>query len=182
MIVYNKKVRPRTTLSKFFLIIGMIMIFGVLCGCEEVPTRVPKETEPTELTLMPTEDPVFTVGDTVEIRDVYVTLIDVYEFSGEFMQPNDGNTFVAFELLIENKSSKSIPVSSLMCFETYFDDYSVNMNLGAQVESKKNQLDGEIAPGKKMTGVICYEVPEDWTTAEINIDLGMPVFTFIYSK
>lgn len=32
----------------------------------------------------------------------------------------------------------------------------------------KNQLDGTVAPGKKMNGVIGYEVPADWKELEIN--------------
>ena len=31
----------------------------------------------------------------------------------------------------------------------------------------KNQLDGSVAAGKKMNGVIAYQVPEDWKTLEI---------------
>ena len=171
----------RSVLATFLLVFGIAMILGALGG-EETPTKVPGESQPVTQTEQPTEDPVFTVGDTVEMRDIYVTLIDVYEFSGDFMQPQDGNVFVAFELLIENKSDDSVAVSSLLCFEAYFDDFVANYNIGAQAESGKNQLDGEIAPGKKMTGAISYEVPEDWTTTEINIDLGISEFTFTYNK
>ena len=171
----------RSVLAVFLLLFGIAMILGALGG-EENPTKVPGESQPVTQAEQPTDDPVFTVGDTVEMRDIYVTLIDVYEFSGDFMQPQDGIVFVAFELLIENKSDDSVAVSSLLCFEAYFDDFVANYNIGAQAESGKNQLDGEIAPGKKMTGAICYEVPEDWTTTEINIDLGISEFTFTYNK
>jgi hypothetical protein len=126
----------------------------------------------------------FTVGDTVTKKDVYVTLTDVREFDGEFLHPEEGNVFVAFELEIENKSDESLAVSSLMCFEAYFDDYAANISLGAEAESGSNQLDGEIAPGKKMKGAICYEVPADWSTAELhfNPDLYGADFVFVYSK
>ena len=33
----------------------------------------------------------------------------------------------------------------------------------------KNQLDGTVAPGKKMNGVIGYEVPADWKELEKNL-------------
>lgn len=172
----------RSVLAAFLLLFGITMILGALAGGDDSPAKVPSESQPVAQSSQPTEELVFTVGDTAEMRDVYITLIDVYEFSGDFIEPEDGNVFVAFELLIENKSDDTMTVSSLMCFDAYFDDFAANFNLGAQTESDKNQLDGEIAPGKKMTGAICYEVPEGWTTAEINIDLGIPEFTFTYSK
>ncbi len=89
-----------------------------------------------------------------------------------------------FELEIENKRDESIAISSLISFEGYFDDYAANFSLEGQIESDKNQLDGEIAAGKKMKGVICFEAPKDWKTAEIHYcpDMIGTDFVFVYSK
>ena len=41
--------------------------------------------------------------------------------------------------------------------------------MGALLEKgDKNQLDGTIAPGKKMSGIVGYEVPADWKNMEIH--------------
>lgn len=172
----------RIALSVFLIFIGIGLVGSALSGNNE-PTKVPTESNApaVETTEAPAD---FTVGDTVTKKDVYVTLVDVREFDGEFLHPEDGNVFVAFELEIENKSDSPLAISSLMCFEAYFDDYAANFSLGAETESGSNQLDGEIAPGKKMKGAICYEVPADWATAELhfNPDLYGADFVFVYSK
>ncbi len=173
----------RIALAVFLIFIGIGLVAGAMSANDE-PTKVPTESTPSAV-VETTEAPApFTVGDTITKDDVYVTLSDVREFKGEYLHPDDGNVYVAFELEIENKGDSPITVSSLMCFEAYFDDYATNFSLGAQTESGETQLDGEIAPGKKMKGAICYEVPADWSTAEIhfNPDLYGSDFVFVYSK
>jgi len=123
-------------------------------------------------------DTVFGVGDQVSVDDVLVTLVDAYEHEGEYFSiPEDGNVFVVFEFEIENNSSRDITVASIHAFDAYVDDYSIN--------DSYNDLNGYVAPGKKMNGVIGYEVPRDWKTIEIKFT---PYYgshknvTFTYSK
>ena len=54
-----------------------------------------------------------------------------------------------------------------MSFEAYVDDYSTNMSMTGTFAADKGQMDGTVAAGKKMSGVIGYEVPADWKTLEI---------------
>ena len=173
----------RIVLAVFLIFIGIGLIAGALSE-DEGPVKVPSESQGTAQTTQPAEDPVFTVGDTAAMDDIYVTLVEIHEYDGEFLEPEDGNTFVAFELLIENKSDEDIVVSSLMCFEAYFDDFSKDISLSAATESGKDTLDGTVAAGKKMSGVVGYEVPEGWKTAELrfNPDWGNKEFVFTYSK
>lgn len=110
----------------------------------------------------------FTVGDKVELNDIVVTLVNVTESNGStYNKPADGNVFLLLEFTIENNSSKDISVSSIMCFEAYADDYSASMSLSAQLETDKSQLDGTVAVGKKMNGVIGYEVAKGFKEFEI---------------
>lgn len=160
--------------------------FAAASGSNE-PVKVENNTPTGEAVQSATtaNDTVFTVGDTAVMDDVYVTFVGIEEYKGdEFMHPEDGNIYVSCEFLIENKSGSTLTVSSLLCFEAYFDDFSASFSLGAQTASDLGQLDGEIAAGKKMSGAICYEVPKDWTTAEIrfNPDFGYNEFVFTYSK
>lgn len=173
----------RTVLAVFLIFIGIGLIAGALSD-DEGPVKVPSESQSVAQTTQPTEEPVFTVGDTATMDDIYVTLVEVHEYDGKYLEPEEGNTFVAFELLIENKSDEDIVVSSLMCFEAYFDDFSKDISLGAETESGMNTLDGTVAAGKKMSGAIAYEVPNDWQTAELrfNPDWGNKEFVFTYSK
>lgn len=83
------------------------------------------------------------------------------------MTPTDGNVFIVCEFEIENNSDTDIAVSSIMSFEAYVDDYSTSMNLSAMLSTNQKQLDGSVAAGKKMNGVIGYEVPSGWSTIEV---------------
>ena len=108
------------------------------------------------------------VGDGVSLNDLEVTFVSCTESSGkDFYTPDSGNVFLFCEFAIENKSNKDIAVSSLMSFEAYVDDYSTNLSMSGTLAADKNQMDGTIAAGKKMSGVMGYEVPENWKTLEI---------------
>ena len=111
----------------------------------------------------------FYKGETAELNDVYVTLTGLYRSNGStFNTPAEGNTYVLCEFDITNNSKKDINISSLLSFEAYCDDYACTYNIGAMLEKgNKNQLDGMVASGKKMTGVVGYEVPKSWNELEI---------------
>ena len=113
---------------------------------------------------------VFQVGETAMLKDVKATLAGVTQSDGsEYNKPGEGNVFVLCEFMIENNSDEELSISSLMCFSAYCDDYACDYSFSALLESEgKNQLDGSIAPGKKMDGVIGYEVPADWQELEIH--------------
>ena len=52
-------------------------------------------------------------------------------------------------------------------FSAYVDEYATSLSLTATTSSDASQLDGSVAAGKKMAGVVGYEVPEDWSELEI---------------
>ena len=128
----------------------------------------------------------FGVGEQVSLNDVIVTMNNVTESNGsQFNEPAEGNVFILCEFTIENNSEKDLAVSSIMCFEAYVDDYSTSMSLSAIIGAEKNQLDGTVAAGKKMNGVIGYEAPADWKEIEIRFTpdfwSGKDI-TFVHSK
>lgn len=116
------------------------------------------------------EQTVFTVGDTVELNGVKTTLLSAEEYPGkQYMMPTDGNVFLVCQFEIENDSSAEITVSSMVGFNAYCDDYSVNLSVtGEMLEDSWKTLDGTVAPGKKINGVIAYEIPQDWQKMEIS--------------
>ena len=116
------------------------------------------------------EQTVFTVGDTVELNGVKTTLLSAEEYPGkQYMMPTDGNVFLVCQFEIENDSSEEINVSSMVSFNAYCDDYSVSLSItGEMLEDSWKSLDGTVAPGKKINGVIAYEIPQDWQKMEIS--------------
>ena len=128
-----------------------------------------KETE--EQTEEQTEEKsTFGIGETAELNDIQVTMKSYSESQGsEYNKPTEGKEFVLVEFEIANNSDKELNVSSVMSFEGYADDYALSYSVAALMEKNEaNQLDGTIAPGKKMNGVIGYEVPTDWKNLEIH--------------
>ena len=180
----KKKKKKHPILGTIIIIIGIFMFIGAF-GSSNEPQKV-SSSSPAAVSDA-TEPPVYTVGDTLEMGNILVTMNNVSENTGsQFLAPTDGNVFVVCEFTIENNSDSEMAVSSLMSFECYFDDYAANLSLGATTSADgKAQLDGSVAPGKKINGVVGYEAPRDWTEMEIhfksNVYSSKP-FVFNYSK
>lgn len=202
----KKKKHP--VLVTVLVVIVVALVFAGFSGGDsqdDVPQKVasgntvapqPEQTTPVEqaetvaqtvpTTAAPTQAADFTVGDSVLLDGVTVTLKSVTESSGgNHMAPADGNVFVLCDFEIENGSDSEINVSSMLSFEAYVDDYSASSSLSATLSSSRPQLDGSVAAGKKMSGVVGYEVPQNWQTLEIryipNVWLDNSII-FTYSK
>lgn len=156
-----------------FLVIAVIgVIFGKKDAAPNLVEKVPSsEAAGTQSPASKTEaetPSIFGVGQTANLNDIHVTFTSISEGNGkEYMRPKDGNVFIFCEFVIENNSNRDITVSSLVSFDGYVDDYSTNLSLTAVLASDKGQLDGTVAAGKKMTGVIGYEADADWEKVEI---------------
>lgn len=151
-------------------------------GADDTPAPESKGQEESA----PPEDGSYTVGDSVSMNDIVVTLVDVSESEGaQFATPDDGKVFVLCEFTIENNSKNDIGVSSLLSFEAYVDDYTASIDLSAITSSGKPQLDGSIAAGKKMNGVIGYSADKGWSSIEVRFRPDFwsgSEFLFTYTK
>lgn len=186
--------------GKLKWIIIAVIVIGIIGaavggGDDDKVKDVTKEVANSEDNKKDTEDPAteekteFYLGETAEQQNIQISLVNVTESLGnEFAKPDEGNLFLICEFEIANNSEKDISISSMMNFEAYCNDYSINQDiigLQAPEASGKGQLDGSVAAGKRMNGVIVYQVPSDYTTMEINV---APDFwssnsiKFVYSK
>lgn len=171
-------------LKTILIVVGVIIVLGIIgsvIGGDDEPKKVDNPSGETQNTTAGSDDgsdnvddesqeTIFTVGDTAEMNDVQVAFVNYEESSGsEYNTPTDGNVFVLANFEITNNSDSELTISSLMSFEAYADDYALNYSLGALMEKgDSTQLDGTIAPGKKLNGWIGYEVPADWSKVEIH--------------
>lgn len=159
------------------LIIACILLLG-LCACSSEPSLVgtaPAGNNSATETPTTEGDKVFKLGDAVELDGVVVSFVDIVENTGsDFNKPTDGNVYVLCEFEIANNSDEEVSVSSMLSFEAYCDDYACDYSLGALMEKgNKEQLDGTVAAGKKMKGVVGYEIPSDWKELEIHYTLDI---------
>lgn len=181
----KKKKKRHPILGAIALIFCIIVIVGAIGGGDDEPKKVGDSVSETssQTAAKQTE---FTVGEIVELNDIVVTLVNVTESNGkDYVSPADGKVFVLCEFEIENNSAEEITVSSIMSFESYIDDYSTAQSFSAILCTDKAQLDGTVAAGKKMNGVIGYEADENWENIEIRFTpdfwAGKDI-VFMYSK
>lgn len=168
-----KAKRPSGCLTALIVFLCLFVFIGAAfasCGSsskpEKVGTSVSSSQQPPQQSDSGPET--FGVGDQVVLDGVAVTLLSVTENSGQnYVSPDDGKVFVLCEFEIENNSSRDIASSTMLSFESYIDGYTTSLSLTAMMSSDEPQLDGTIAAGKKMKGVVGYEAPQDWSEIEI---------------
>jgi preprotein translocase subunit SecF len=156
----------------FWVIVVIIIIAVGSMGGKDTP----KKTETTTTTVTQAQEQnttntpeFFKVGETAETKQVRATITRVEKSQGsQFNKPAEGNEFVLVYMTIENKSDKEIVVSSMLNFSAYVDDNAINEDLGAITVKEGNKtMDGKVAPGKKLSGVLGYQVPKGWGKLEI---------------
>lgn len=151
---------------------------------EEVEEPTPKEEpEPTET---PQANASFTVGDIVSINDYVMVVLGWSESEGtELFKPEDGNKFVAVDLLFVNQGSGSESLSSLLQM-TLKDDTGQNYQPDFLAQSAFNAStpEGELTSGERVRGTVAFQTPNDvgtlqfvfdasvWGTGKVFVNLG----------
>lgn len=188
-------------LKIILIIVGVLLVIGivgsVMGGGDDDKDKVKKVTEEKdskdkadekeEKKEEKKEPDLFKVGETAELNDVTVKFNKVTESKGGDMnKPDEGNIYVLANFTITNNTKENLDMSTIMSFDTYQDDTETDLSLGALMEKgKAAQLDGSIAPGKKMEGVVGYEVPAGYKKLEIHVKpdaLSDDAIKFIYEK
>lgn len=148
-----------------------VALIVIIFGGDKNTSKKPKENNSTASSVsvnLPEGNETFGIGETQATGDIEVTLLSVQIGTDhQFMTPEDGNIFLVCEFEIANNSNEEIRVSSLGSFDAYCDDYALSPKLGATGSvSGKNTIDGTVASGRKISGVVAFEVPESWETFE----------------
>jgi hypothetical protein len=98
--------------------------------------------------------------------------------------PEDGKVFVLVNFRVENNSSASVSISSMLSFSAYADDSKLDFSFGALLEAE-GSIDMTLDPGKNGTGEIGYEVDPNWQTLEIKFTpelFDSESYTFTFSR
>lgn len=124
---------------------------------ESATADAPTPSPPT-----PTSDTsVFNVGDVISIGDNVLIVLGWEEISGdEFAKPDEGNKFIAVEILLVNQSSDAISISSLLQMSLKDDTaQKYDIDLLASTATNSSSIDGELSPGERIRGQVGFQVP-----------------------
>lgn len=185
-IPYGAKVCPQCRKKQgpggCLIAIIVIIVIGLIGSCfgkgsdttstsatvSEKKQSTPVTTEATATEKATVEEKtVFGIGDTVEVDDgIEMTILSAgeYKSDNQFIAPADGKMFYKIDVEISNNSSKDTTISSMLSFEAYEDDYSIDETYTSGID---DMLSGGVAAGKKIKGSLCYELNKDWKTLEI---------------
>lgn len=116
-------------------------------------------------------------------------MTNVMESRGNsYYKPEDGKVFLLIEFSIENRQSEDLTVSSMLCFSAWCDQSLCTIDLDALATglyAGKTQLDCVIESGKKYTGIVGYQVDQNWKKMKIQFQ-AEPFFsesiTFLTEK
>ena len=154
------------------VLLSAIVISGALVGCgSDTPKKVEDQNQKQEQQ-QESKVETFKVGDTIQTKDFKITVNKVETSEGgEFVKPKDGNEFIKVDITIENTSKEEQNISSMIMFKVVDKDgRSYNQ---AIVEDQNGQLDGKVAPGRKMTGEYVVEVPKGATGLQLEFDSSL---------
>lgn len=173
------------------LFLGLVVCISMIaCSLEDTPTKEigSTSTQETGSASEKEEDAKTTYGlnETAVFNDLKFTASEMKESNGtDFFKPESGNVFVGVNFTVENISDEEQTISSILLFDAYADDVKCEYSLNASCAFSEGQLDGSIAPGKKLMGWYAVEVPENWSTLELNVTsswLQSKAATFVFNK
>ncbi|MDK0947718.1 DUF4352 domain-containing protein [Clostridium perfringens] len=154
------------------VLLSAIVISGALVGCgSDTPKKVEDQNQKQEQQ-QESKVETFKVGDTIQTKDFKITINSVEkENGGEFVKPKDGNEFLKLDITIENISKEAQSISSVIMFKVVDKDGRAYNQ--AFTENQNGQLDGEVGPGRKMTGEYVVEVPKGATGLQLEFDSSL---------
>lgn len=114
----------------------------------------------------PDADDAYGPKEIVDLDNGSIELTNVYTSGrNQFYTPEDGYEYVMIEFSIENDGEEEMAISTLLNFNTWCDGkvYTISLDaLATAMFAGRIQLDCVIESGESVTGVIGYEVPENW--------------------
>ena len=150
--------------------LSLIMLFLLSACMESEPTKEINSDSQISSESKGTSEDTFVLNETAVFEELKITATEIKETTGkDFFEPEEGAVFVGVNFTIENISSETQAISSLLLFEAYADDIKCDYSFNAACAFDEGTLDGELAAGKKMVGWYAVEVPADWSTIEFDV-------------
>ncbi len=170
----NQNLFSKNSVFRTLLFLLCASVLFLSSACTETPPTKENASEPFKETEAnkPEETTTFTTGETAAFENLKITANELKEVKKDetgFISAEEGKTFTGINFTVENISQETQTVSSLLLFEAYADGTKCEFSFSAAAAFPDGTLDGDIAPGKKMTGWYSVEIPENWSELELHI-------------
>ena len=109
------------------------------------------------------------LNETVTCRNgLRITATQIRESTGSsWNKPDSGKVFLLVQFTIENTTREEQSISSILMFDAYEDDFTLEFDFGALM-CADNTIDMSIAAGKKGRGEMGWSVSRNWQTLEVH--------------
>lgn len=120
------------------------------------------------------------LGNFIEKGNYKFSFVDAKQYDeikdpeNEFLDatPSEGKKYLVLFFEVENISSEKQNVN-LFYYKAYLDDYDIDQETILAHPEGYEMLSGDLAPGKKLKGYVCYEVDPDWKKLEFTYTDGI---------
>ena len=162
--------------KKLLLLLPIILVSGfLLSGCTtdtNLDTGTTDETAEDSV-VAPT---IYKQGETVTAGGLkqYISEVKKYTSKNEFMQPSDGNEFIAIMINAENVSDEVISYNAL--------EYSLLNKSGVKytegfADAEPSFSSGNLQPTRKAVGYLVYEIPVGTPYNQLELEYAPISFT-----
>lgn len=112
---------------------------------------------------------IFHVGDVLETKRVKLSFLSCgdYSESNAFLKAGDGNKLIYFEFEFENIGDTDASVG-YVDFDCYADGYEAKSTMCTADNAMT--LVTSLSPGRKMGGIVVFEVPKDAESIEVEYE------------
>ena len=109
-------------------------------------------------------------GEETSTKNMKITYLGCGETKSDnqFIQPEEGNIFIYFELELENIGSSEQSVNSL-----YFHCYADGKVCGSHSMVREDDLDAKLTAGRKAKGSVVFEVPANAEVVELEYETSL---------
>ena len=179
------------------LIITLVVLILISCGCLFI-SLLPNLSKPRVIATFPINEglskedttpaldigpQVFEIGQVIKIGQISLVVLGWEEVEGtEFEMPEEGNRFIAVEVLFVNPTNKDVTIYSNTMFLKDSDARPYGVDFIATTIVKGGGIGGTLIPGERLRSKLGFQVPtgtqglqfifEDPTKGKAIINLG----------
>lgn len=192
----NKEIQRNKILRKVRKIVCFFIVFGVvgygayavfydrnsdeitLNNVSSFVENIREKNNVSNSSDMEIEKPIIELGDSMSVDSygIYLKELRIVDKNSDkaiFYSMTEGKEYVIISLELINRSKEDIPVSCLLNLKAYLNNELIAPSLSGVLAESLPSIDGLVLKGSTKSGVVCYQLNEDWRNLKIELDIDM---------